>query len=75
MRLRRILRTPEAAEYTGLGEGTLEKMRVKAEGPPFIHLGGRAIGYDIADLDRWLDGQRQLGEAYEEKQTDRKAHS
>ena len=59
----RILRTPEAAEYIGLAASTLEKMRIGGEGPPFIRLGGRAVGYDIQDLDAWLDGQRTSDQA------------
>ncbi len=55
---RRILRTREAAEYLGLAESTVEKLRRRGGGPPFIRLGGRAIGYDLQDLDAWLDGQR-----------------
>ena len=58
---KRIFRTHEAAEYVGLASSTLEKMRVNGDGPPFIRLGGRAVGYDIKDLDAWLDGQRDGG--------------
>ena len=60
MAQRRILRTPGASEYLGLAESTLEKKRHKGEGPKFIKLGGRAIGYDVAALDRWLEQQRRL---------------
>ncbi len=55
---RRILRTHQAAEYVGLSPSTLEKKRLTGDGPRFIRLGGRAVGYDRADLDTWLDGQR-----------------
>ena len=54
---RRILRTPEAAEYVGLSASTLEKKRVTGDGPEFIRLGGRAVGYDVAALDAWLDAE------------------
>ena len=54
---RRILRTQDAAAYVGLSPSTIEKMRCYGGGPKFIRLGGRAIGYDIADLDRWLEAQ------------------
>ena len=57
--LRRILRTAGAAEYVGLASATLEKMRLNGGGPVFIRLGGRAVGYDIRDLDDWLDRQRE----------------
>ena len=57
--LKRILRTPGAAEYLSLSASTLEKMRLNDEGPRFVRLGGRAVGYDIKDLDAWLDQQRE----------------
>ena len=60
---RRVLRTPGASEYVGLSTSTLEKMRLTDEGPRFLRLGGRAVGYDIRDLDEWLDGQRAETEA------------
>jgi len=55
---RRVFRTRQAAEYCGLAASTLEKMRGAGTGPRFIRL-GRAVGYDLRDLDRWLDGQRE----------------
>jgi len=55
---RRVFRTAEAAEYVGLKSSTLEKMRTRGTGPPFIRLGVRAVGYRVDDLDRWLDHQR-----------------
>ena len=55
---RRILRTSQAADYVGLSRSTLEKMRPLRRGPRFVRLGERAIGYDIQDLDAWLDRQR-----------------
>ncbi|MCP4005462.1 MAG: AlpA family phage regulatory protein [bacterium] len=58
----RILRTPAAADYVGLSPSTLERMRLSGDGPTFIRLGGRAVGYDINDLDAWLDEQRDNGE-------------
>ena len=57
--MKRILRTPEAADYIGLSPSTLEKQRLTGEGPNFLRLGGRAVGYDIAALDEWLDQRRQ----------------
>lgn len=55
---KRVLRTPAAAEYIGFAASTLEKMRLIGEGPRFIRIGQRAVGYDINDLDAWLDHQR-----------------
>lgn len=62
---RRMLRTREAARYLGLASSTIEKMRGTGQGPRFIRM-GRAIAYDVRDLDLWLDGQRD--------QTDRCHH-
>ena len=56
---KRILRTPAAAEYLGVSASTLEKRRLSGDGPRFLRLGGRAVGYDRRDLDKWLDEQRR----------------
>ena len=56
---KRILRTPEAATYLGLAVSTMEKKRLDGTGPTYVRLGGRAVGYDKADLDAWLDSQRR----------------
>ena len=52
------LRTPAAAAYTGLAKSTLEKMRVRGDGCPFIRI-GRAVLYDPDDLDAWLAANRR----------------
>ena len=59
----RILRTPEAAKYVGLSASTLEKLRLLGQGPAWLRLGARAVGYDIAVLDRWLDGRARRPES------------
>jgi predicted DNA-binding transcriptional regulator AlpA len=56
---KRVLRAPEAAAYTGLSESTLAKRRLYGQQPPFLNLGGRAIGYAIDDLDAWLKSCRR----------------
>jgi len=66
VRARKVFRTPEAAEYVGLSASTLEKRRLTGDGPRFIRLGGRAVGYEISDLDAWLEAQRQTGPAPDE---------
>ena len=48
------MRTPEAAKYVSLAESTLTKMRLTADGPPFVKLGPRAVAYRKADLDAWI---------------------
>ena len=61
MARKQVLRTFEAAQYVGLSASSLEKMRSLGTGPRFVRLTERAIGYDIRDLDAWLDGQRNQG--------------
>jgi predicted DNA-binding transcriptional regulator AlpA len=56
--MRRILRTPSSAEYLGLAQSTLEKLRANGAGPRVTRLGKRAGGYDVRDLDAWLDERR-----------------
>ena len=43
MTQKRVLRTPEAADYVGLAASTLEKYRLSGEGPQFVRLGGNLI--------------------------------
>lgn len=54
----RRLRTREAAEYVGLKKSTLDKLRIEGGGPTFLKL-GRAVVYDIADLDEWCTSSRR----------------
>ena len=54
-----VLRTPDAAQYINMGIGWLEKSRLRGDGPPFVRIGARAVGYLIADLDRWLASRRR----------------
>jgi len=46
-----ILRTLAAAAYLGISQSTLEKWRVMGQGPRFVKIGTRLVGYDQADLD------------------------
>jgi hypothetical protein len=52
-------RTPVAARYLGLAEITLEADRAsKKLGIPF-HKIGRAVVYDLEELDQWLEQRRE----------------
>ena len=62
---RRVLRTPAAADYVGLSPSTLEKLRLAGGGPRFFRLASRAVGYDVHDLDAWLERQRRLTDSQE----------
>lgn len=50
----RIRTEPEAAEFCGLSLQHFRRMRRNGQGPPFVQLTERRIGYRPADLDRWL---------------------
>jgi predicted DNA-binding transcriptional regulator AlpA len=50
----RVLRTPATAEYVGLSRSTIEKFRLTGQGPKFVRIGVRAVGYRVEDLDAWL---------------------
>lgn len=52
--MQKILRTREAAEYCGLAGSTFEKMRIRGDGPKFVRLSIRAIGYECEALDEWI---------------------
>jgi len=49
-----ILRPPEAALYIGLSESTLAKQRLRGDGPRYVKLGSRAVGYSISELEAYL---------------------
>lgn len=52
----RILNTREVAEMLRLKPATLEKARSTGMGnyPPFVRLGGRRVGYWLADVLEWI---------------------
>jgi len=53
-----LMRPPQAATYAGLSASTLAKRRLTGDGPTFVRLSARAIGYLQADLDDWLNKRR-----------------
>ena len=54
-----LLRAPQAAEYLGVSEAMLAKLRLRGGGPRYSKLGARVIVYDRAELARWVEaGQR-----------------
>lgn len=55
-------RVQDAASYCGLSASTLNKYRVTGEGPVFHKL-GRAVLYDICDLDIWLESCKRRSTA------------
>ena len=55
---RRRLKTRQAASYLGLGESTLEKLRVFGGGPVYEKL-GRSVVYDVDDLEHWAKSRKR----------------
>lgn len=51
-------RPSHAAQYVGLAESTLAKMRLRGDGPPYSKA-GRSVIYRRSDLDRWLASLRR----------------
>ena len=56
--VKRILRTPDASLYLGIARSTLEKARLTGTGPRFVRM-GRSVGYDLADLDAWVESRKR----------------
>ncbi|MBX4898594.1 helix-turn-helix domain-containing protein [Rhizobium bangladeshense] len=53
-----MLRTDDAAIYTGVSASTLNKLRLTGGGPDYLKL-GKSVVYDPADLDAWLSSKRR----------------
>jgi predicted DNA-binding transcriptional regulator AlpA len=56
---KRVLRTPQAAEYVGLSASTLEKFRLNGNGPVYQKAGPKIVVYRPEDLETWLSTQRR----------------
>jgi predicted DNA-binding transcriptional regulator AlpA len=50
----RAVSTAEAAEIVGLTRRTLETLRCRGGGPPFLKI-GKAVRYRVSSLLAWLD--------------------
>lgn len=55
-----ILTTYAAGKILGLACSTLNKMRMNGNGPAFIKLGPRRVGYELAELEKWKNRRRYL---------------
>lgn len=53
-----LLSTPQLAEKLGLTPNTLEKWRLRGEGPAYLRVGESQVRYDSRDVDAWLDTRR-----------------
>ena len=54
-----VYRAPAAAAYVGESESTLAKRRMRGDGPAFLKLGKKTVGYRRSDLDAWLEQCRR----------------
>ena len=52
-----LLRTPEVAFLLGLSPRTLEALRLRGGGPPFVAVTPKAIRYRRRDLEAWIDAR------------------
>ncbi len=55
-----IVRTPAASAFLGVSTSCLAKWRVRGEGPPFVRLGKKAVGYEVDALQAWLRAGRRV---------------
>lgn len=51
----RVIRLPEVMRKTGLGRTSLYKMSTSGQFPASISLGGKAMGWIEAEIDRWIE--------------------
>jgi len=51
-----VLCAREAAQFVGLSESTLAKLRLNGNGPMYCKLGRRVV-YRLADLEQWLQSR------------------
>lgn len=56
------LNVRDAAAYIGLARGTLDNMRSRGEGPPYVRIGSRIV-YRVEDLDVYLAAHVVGGDA------------
>ncbi len=64
---RRVASTRAAARHVGMAEITLRKLRVSGQGPQYIKLSSRMIGYLYEDLDAWLSSRPRCKSTSEHK--------
>ena len=55
-----ILTTYAAGKILGLACSTMNKMRMNGNGPAFIKLGPRRVGYELEELEKWKNRRRYL---------------
>lgn len=56
----RILRRAEVRNYTGLPYSTLYRLIAEKKFPAPIKLGERAVGWELASIDKWLESRKAI---------------
>lgn len=51
---RLVLNEVEAARAVGISPRSLQRMRMDGDGPPYVQLSPRRIGYAVGELHEWL---------------------
>lgn len=51
----RVIRLPEVIKKTGLGRTTLYRMSTAGVFPEAVSLGGKAMGWIEAEIDKWIE--------------------
>jgi excisionase family DNA binding protein len=52
-----LLTTQQVSELVGLSKDTLNRLRLKGGGPPFVHM-GRAVRYKLSEVYAWMENQK-----------------
>lgn len=52
---RRVVSEGHAAELVGLSLGHFRRLRRQSNGPRFVRLGERRLGYRLGDVFEWID--------------------
>lgn len=60
---RQLLTTKEAADYLSVSAAFLERDRWQGARIPFVHVGARAVRYDIRELDDYISQMRRMSTA------------
>lgn len=63
-----LLDTPALAKKLGVQANTLEKWRVRGEGPTYVKI-GRRIAYHPQDVEEWLTSRRATSTSQAGSQT------
>lgn len=57
----RVLTAPEASELLSVSIPVMDRWRAAGEGPRFIRLSARRIGYRLSDLRAWIESRAEGG--------------